>query len=93
MVAQRAIASTPRAISAQVSDSPSPVSRPNAESAAALFSIIAILIPLSRILPPLYQFRVRSRVFRWYRQLRLIEDRHVKGKAPAADNLLCKAWV
>jgi hypothetical protein len=53
----------------------------------ALFSIIAILIPLSRILPPLYQFRVRSRVFRWYRQLRLIEDRHVKGKAPAADLL------
>jgi TRAP transporter TAXI family solute receptor len=40
----------------------------------ALFSIVAILIPLSRILPPLYQFRVRSRVFRWYRQLRLIED-------------------
>jgi TRAP-type uncharacterized transport system substrate-binding protein len=53
----------------------------------ALFSIIAILIPLSRILPPLYQFRVRSRVFRWYRQLRLIEDRHVKGKAPAAELL------
>jgi TRAP-type uncharacterized transport system substrate-binding protein len=42
----------------------------------ALFSIVAILIPLSRILPPLYQFRVRSRVFRWYRQLRQIEEAH-----------------
>ncbi|HWA38710.1 MAG TPA: TAXI family TRAP transporter solute-binding subunit, partial [Burkholderiales bacterium] len=53
----------------------------------ALFSIIAILIPLSRILPPLYQFRVRSRVFRWYRQLRQVEDRHEKGKAPAPELL------
>src|SRR5487761_2158973 len=40
----------------------------------ALVSIIAVLIPLGRVVPPLYQFRVRSRVFRWYRQLRDIED-------------------
>jgi hypothetical protein len=39
----------------------------------ALVSIIAILIPLSRLVPPLYEFRVRSRVFRWYRNLRQIE--------------------
>jgi TRAP transporter TAXI family solute receptor len=39
----------------------------------ALFSIVAVLIPLSRLVPPLYQFRVRSRIFRWYRNLRLIE--------------------
>lgn len=41
----------------------------------ALFSIVAALIPLSRIIPPLYQLRVRSRIFKWYRQLRQIEDR------------------
>jgi TRAP-type uncharacterized transport system substrate-binding protein len=40
----------------------------------ALFSIIAVLIPLSRLLPPLYEFRVRSRIFRWYRNLRDIEN-------------------
>jgi TRAP transporter TAXI family solute receptor len=40
----------------------------------ALVSIIAVLIPLSRVLPPLYEFRVRSRIFRWYAQLRKIED-------------------
>jgi TRAP transporter TAXI family solute receptor len=40
----------------------------------ALFSIVAVLIPLSRLVPPLYQFRVRSRIFRWYRNLRLIES-------------------
>ena len=39
-----------------------------------LASIIVILIPLSRIVPPLYEFRIRSRVFRWYRQLREIEE-------------------
>jgi ABC-type nitrate/sulfonate/bicarbonate transport system substrate-binding protein len=37
--------------------------------------IIAILLPLSRIVPPLYAFRIRSRVFRWYGQLREIENR------------------
>ena len=39
-----------------------------------MVSIIAILIPLSRVVPPLYQFRVRSRIFRWYGQLRRLED-------------------
>jgi len=37
--------------------------------------ILVVLLPLSRILPPLYTFRVRSRIFRWYSQLRDIEVR------------------
>lgn len=41
----------------------------------ALTIIIAILLPASRIVPPLYEFRIRSRVFRWYAQLRDIEAR------------------
>jgi uncharacterized coiled-coil DUF342 family protein len=58
-----------------------------------LASIIVILIPLSRIVPPLYEFRIRSRVFRWYRQLREIEDAaalNVEGNAqllPKLDQL------
>jgi TRAP-type uncharacterized transport system substrate-binding protein len=40
----------------------------------ALLSIVAVLIPLARVVPPLYEFRVRSRVFRWYAQLRKVED-------------------
>lgn len=39
----------------------------------ALLSIVAVLIPLSRIVPPLYEFRIRRRVFRWYAQLRDID--------------------
>ncbi len=38
-----------------------------------LLAIVAVLIPLARVLPPLYEFRVRSRVFRWYAQLRAVE--------------------
>ncbi|MSQ63973.1 MAG: C4-dicarboxylate ABC transporter substrate-binding protein [Betaproteobacteria bacterium] len=40
----------------------------------ALFSIAVILIPLARIVPPLYQYRIRSRIYRWYRDLRQIEE-------------------
>ena len=45
----------------------------------ALGIILAILLPLSRIVPPLYAFRIRSRVFRWYGQLRDIENRIQDG--------------
>jgi TRAP-type uncharacterized transport system substrate-binding protein len=41
----------------------------------ALSVIIVVLLPLSRIIPPLYTFRVRSRIFKWYAQLRDIENR------------------
>ena len=41
--------------------------------------LIAVLLPLSRIVPPLYTFRIRSRVFRWYAQLRAIEERRRRG--------------
>lgn len=34
----------------------------------------ALLIPLSRVVPPLYVWRIRSRVYRWYGQLRAIEQ-------------------
>ena len=53
----------------------------------ALVSIIALLIPLARVVPPMYNFRIRSRVFRWYRQLRQIEDSLSAGKTPVADLL------
>ncbi len=53
----------------------------------ALFSIVAVLIPLSRLLPPLYQFRVRSRIFRWYRNLRLIEAQVGEEERSRADLL------
>ena len=38
-----------------------------------LVPIIAIVVPLGRIVPALYRWRVRSRVFRWYARLKQIE--------------------
>ncbi len=38
-----------------------------------LLSLGALLIPLSRILPPIYTWRIRSRIYRWYGQLRDVE--------------------
>ncbi len=49
--------------------------------------LLAIMLPLSRIVPPLYQFRVRSRVFRWYGRLREIENEMEAGKADTAEML------
>jgi hypothetical protein len=52
-----------------------------------LITIIAVVIPLSRVIPPLYQFRIRRRVFRWYRQLRDIEEQLAIGTAKASELL------
>ena len=49
--------------------------------------LIAVMLPLSRIVPPLYQFRVRSRVFRWYGKLREIEDEMESGSFNAKELL------
>ena len=47
--------------------------------------LIAVMLPLSRIVPPLYQLRVRSRVFRWYGRLRDIENDMTSGQVPSTD--------
>jgi hypothetical protein len=56
----------------------------------ALGIILAVLIPLSKIVPPLYQFRIRSKVFKWYAKLRDIEHRwslHPEEKSQLLDDL------
>ena len=37
-------------------------------------ALAALLLPLSKIVPPLYVWRIRSRVYRWYGQLRAVEQ-------------------
>ncbi len=51
----------------------------------ALLAIVAVLIPLARVLPPVYEFRIRRRVFRWYAQLRAVDE--AVGQRPADDLL------
>jgi TRAP-type uncharacterized transport system substrate-binding protein len=50
-----------------------------------LLPFIAVAIPLGRIVPALYRWRVRSRVFRWYGRLKQIELQ--LEERPGADQL------
>ncbi|MCL2523137.1 MAG: TAXI family TRAP transporter solute-binding subunit [Betaproteobacteria bacterium] len=52
-----------------------------------LVPLIALLIPLLRIAPALYSWRVRSKVFRCYGELRYLEDdiKHRYDPAQSAD--------
>ena len=34
--------------------------------------LIALLLPFMRLLPPMYRWRIRSRIYRWYRELLVI---------------------
>ncbi|AVR95689.1 TAXI family TRAP transporter solute-binding subunit [Pseudoduganella armeniaca] len=34
----------------------------------------ALILPLSKVVPPLYVWRIRSRIYRWYGQLRTVEQ-------------------
>lgn len=47
--------------------------------------LIVLLLPLSRIVPPLYTFQVRRRVFRWYARLREIEGRMARGEGSRTE--------
>lgn len=51
-----------------------------------LLAVGALVLPLSRVVPPLYVWRIRSRVYRWYGQLRSVEQGVDEGKP--ADELL-----
>jgi hypothetical protein len=49
-----------------------------------LLPIVALMIPLLKLAPPLYRWRIRSRIYRWYEILREIEGelrRHADLKA------------
>ncbi len=37
--------------------------------------LMALLLPLFRVAPPTYRWRIRSRIYRWYGQLREIDER------------------
>ena len=46
-------------------------------------ALAALWIPLSKVVPPLYVWRIKSRVYRWYGQLRTVEQE--LDAAPAED--------
>lgn len=42
-----------------------------------LVPLLALLLPLFKFMPPIYRWRVRSRIYRWYRELEGIELGHL----------------
>jgi hypothetical protein len=46
-----------------------------------LIPLAALVIPLFKLFPPLYRWRVRSRIYRWYEDLQRIERRLDAGGA------------
>jgi hypothetical protein len=52
-----------------------------------VIAVGALILPLSKVVPPLYVWRVRSRVYRWYGKLRTVEQavEEVEESAPAAE--------
>jgi hypothetical protein len=50
--------------------------------------MLALLVPLARILPQVYRWRVRSRIYRRYAQLKEVEIELDKRPGPEALNEL-----
>ena len=47
-----------------------------------LVPLIAVVIPVMRLFPGVYGWRVRARLFRWYRELSTVEAESVRGPDP-----------
>jgi TRAP transporter TAXI family solute receptor len=56
-----------------------------------LIPLVALLFPLFKIMPPLYRWRVRSKIYRWYRELQVVDDSaHGQLLTTAQKQLLIK---
>jgi TRAP transporter TAXI family solute receptor len=51
--------------------------------AVLLLPLVAVLLPLSKVLPALIEWRNRSRLFRWYRDLKSLESQVAHDANPA----------
>jgi hypothetical protein len=51
-----------------------------------LVPLLALLLPLSKVLPPAYRWRIRQRILRWYKALRRI-DIELEAEQPDAKRL------
>lgn len=50
--------------------------------AILIIPLLAILIPLMRMAPPAFRWRIRRRIYRWYKRLRVIDDDLAKPDVP-----------
>lgn len=54
-----------------------------------LLPLVTLLIPLLKVVPPVYRWRVRSKIYRWYRELQVAEREAREERSPShlADHL------
>jgi uncharacterized coiled-coil DUF342 family protein len=48
-----------------------------------LLPLVALLLPFFKVMPPLYRWRVRSKIYRWYRELEELDPEIQSEKVPA----------
>ena len=48
-----------------------------------LIPLLLILLPLFKAIGPIYQWRIRARIYRWYKHLREIDRQLHSGSLPA----------
>jgi len=54
-----------------------------------IIPLLAILLPLAKVMPPLYQWRISSRIYRWYEELHSVDDNiHGQQLTPQQRQLL-----
>ena len=49
-----------------------------------LLPLLVLMFPLFKIMPPIYQWRMRARIYRWYRQLEAVDDAFDAGMESGA---------
>ena len=50
-----------------------------------LLPLITLLIPVFKVAPPIYRWRIRSKIYRWYEDLKLVDE--VLAQDMAEDDL------
>lgn len=55
-------------------------------------ALAALIIPFSKVVPPLYVWRIKSRVYRWYGQLRSVEQALEQAHGPERE-AICAAQL
>ena len=48
-----------------------------------LLPLVALLFPLFKIMPPVYRWKMRSRIYRWYAKLASLDPEFHKGESAA----------
>lgn len=50
-----------------------------------LFPLLVVLFPLFKVAGPVYRWRIRSRIYRWYKHLRSIDKQLMENNLPPAQ--------